>query len=170
MQKLNYMLHIFLLSLQVHHNNAFLTTTEINRVCQHDNKTFQECDVMFYTNWTVCDGKTCLSGQLTRDKGICCIQDNIGTKYTLKEWCIQRCNFTKEDFREIVSRNVSTGFGTEASDTNQGNCKMFMYIIKMNKYWEGENVGLQIHIRCLNVHSIVQNHISGVSIKHLFFL
>lgn len=128
MQKRNYMLHIFLLLLQVSHNNAIFTKTEINRICQQDNKTFQECDVMFFTNWTVCDGRTCPNGPLTPGKGICCIRDNIGKKkYTLKEWCIQRCNFTKEDFQEIVSRNVSKGIGTEASDTNQDNCKTFVY-------------------------------------------
>lgn len=106
------MLHIFLLALQVHHNNTFLTTTKINRVC--------ECDVMFYTNWTMCDGKMCLNGQLIRDKGICCIQNNVGTKYTIKEWCRRRCNLTNEDFREISSRNVSTEIRDEASDTVKG--------------------------------------------------
>lgn len=120
MRKLNYVLHIFLLALQVHHNNTFLTTTKINRVCQHDNKTFRECEVMFYTNWTMCDGKMCPNGQLIRDKGICCIQDNIGTKHTIKEWCRRRCNLTNEDFREIASRNVSTEIGGEVSDTVKG--------------------------------------------------
>lgn len=114
MRKLKKMLSIFLYSLL----NVILITRVTGRVCQHDNKTFKECDVMFYTKWTVCDGINCPSGQQTRDKGICCIQDNIGTGYTLMEWCGQKCNLTDDDFKETVPRNLTTEIGYEESETN----------------------------------------------------
>ncbi|XP_052713058.1 uncharacterized protein LOC128187030 [Crassostrea angulata] len=98
--------------------SCLLTTAEStsNRTCNYTNQIFQECDVMFYTNWTICDGKGCPIGQQTRGKGICCIQDNMETGQALKNRCMQNCNFTDEDFQETVPTNVTPEIENKQSE------------------------------------------------------
>lgn len=115
MRNLNILLSFFLyLSIL----NVVLITRATGRVCEFKNQTFQECDVMFYINWTICDGRNCPYGQQTRDKGICCFKDNIRPGYTLIDWCGLKCNLTDDDFKETVPRNLTTEIGYEESEIN----------------------------------------------------
>lgn len=110
--------------------SCLLTTAEStsNRTCNYTNQIFQECDVMFYTNWTICDGKGCPIGQQTRGKGICCITGNKETGQALKNRCMQNCNFTDDDFQETVPTNVTTEIENKQSEiTLKGTCHLQIF-------------------------------------------
>lgn len=116
-------------------DNSLLTATEPTRTCDYKNQNFQECEVMFYTNWTICDGINCPNGQQTRGKGICCIQQNNETGQALKNRCMQNCNFTDEDFQETVPANVTTEI-KNSEISLKGICQtaFFLYILLYHQW------------------------------------
>lgn len=69
--------------------------------CVYRNVTFSVCDIMFWTQWTVCNGVKCPLGQRQRFKSICCVrQSKLETTQVIKQRCMNTCNLTENDFKD----------------------------------------------------------------------
>lgn len=68
--------------------------------CTHKGVNYTECDLMFWTSWSVCDGSKCPTGKQQRLKGVCCPKVGNITLQETKENCKKDCNLTDADFQE----------------------------------------------------------------------
>lgn len=69
--------------------------------CVYRNVSFSVCDIMFWTQWTVCNGVKCPLGQRQRFKSICCVrQTKLETTQVIKKRCMNTCNLTENDFKD----------------------------------------------------------------------
>lgn len=68
--------------------------------CTHKGVNYTECDLMFWTSWSVCDGSKCPTGKQQRLKGVCCPKVGNRTLQETKENCKKDCNLTDADFQE----------------------------------------------------------------------
>lgn len=55
--------------------------------CTHKGVNYTECDLMFWTSWSVCDGSKCPTGKQQRLKGVCCPKVGNITLQETKENC-----------------------------------------------------------------------------------
>lgn len=69
--------------------------------CTHKGVNYTECDLMFWTSWSVCNGASgCPMGKQQRLKGVCCPKVGNITLEETKENCKNDCNLTDADFQE----------------------------------------------------------------------
>jgi hypothetical protein len=71
--------------------------------CTYQNVNYTECDLMFWTSWTVCDGSSCPRGEQQRKKGVCCPNPGNVTNDIIFKMCKRDCNMTDDDFQETAS-------------------------------------------------------------------
>lgn len=76
------------------------STTKGQSLCTYNNKGYAECELMFWLNWTACDGRDCPLGKEKRLKGICCSHNSLEPSTVIKSNCKRNCNFTDSDFEE----------------------------------------------------------------------
>lgn len=69
--------------------------------CVYHNVSYSVCDIMFWTQWTVCNGVKCPLGQRQRFKSICCERrSKLETTQVIKQRCMNTCNMTENDFKD----------------------------------------------------------------------
>jgi hypothetical protein len=83
--------------------------------CTLHNVSYSVCDLMFWTQWTICNGVDCPIGQRQRFKSICCERRSKNeTRQVIKKRCMNSCHLTENDFKDHSPYIPHTGmFNTQ---------------------------------------------------------
>ena len=80
----------------------------ISKTCENRDRNYTECDLMFWTVWTVCEGghgwkpTECAVGMEKRQKAVCCPRTALNeTQDETFLHCKANCHMTDDDFEEF---------------------------------------------------------------------